>query len=66
MTFGGEPDDATTGETHTQKLDAKNDMWWTVTLGSVEYGGENMKGSGINYAILDTGSSYLTIGQEDF
>ena len=39
VTFGGEPEGATTGETHTQKLDVKNDMWWTVTLGSVEYGG---------------------------
>ena len=39
VTFGGMPENASTGTTYKQELDTKNDQWWTVTLGDVEYDG---------------------------
>ena len=44
----------------------KYDQWWTVSLHSVEYGGQDIKDSGIGYAIIDTGTSLLYLGQEDY
>ena len=32
----------------------------------VEYGGKGIKDSGIGYAILDTGTSLLYLGEEDY
>ena len=60
------PESASTGATYKQELDTKNDQWWTVTLGAVEYDGESIKDSGIDYAILDTGTSFITMGQADY
>lgn len=42
------------------------DQWWTVKLHDVEYGGNDIKDSGIGYAILDTGTSLLYLGEEDY
>lgn len=66
MTFGGVPDAATKGETYTQDLVQQWDYWWTVTLGEVNLGGTNIKDSGAKYAILDTGTSLLTMSQADY
>ena len=33
---------------------------------NVEYGGKDIKDSGIGYAILDTGTSLLYLGTEDY
>ena len=67
VNFGGVAEDsgeisqASTGAPFKQNLVEKYDMWWTVTMSSVEYGGQNMKASDVSYAILDTGTSLLTI-----
>ena len=61
VTFGGVPGDAMTGDTYTQDLIQKYDVWWTVSLGSVKLGGQSIKSSGTKYAILDTGTSLLTM-----
>ena len=66
VTFGGMPESASIGATYKQDLDTKNDQWWTVTLGAVEYDGQSIKDSGIDYAILDTGTSFITMGQADY
>ena len=49
-----------------QDLVSRYDQWWTVSMHRVEYGGEDIKDSGIGYAILDTGTSLLYLGQEDY
>ena len=33
---------------------------------SVEYGGDDIKDSGIGYAIIDSGTSLLYLGTEDY
>ena len=42
------------------------DAWWTVKLHDVEYGGNDIKSSGMGYAILDTGTSLLYLGESDY
>jgi len=60
------PENATKGETFTQDLYNRYDQWWTVKLHGVEYGGDDIKDSGIAYAILDSGTSLLYLGKEDY
>ena len=66
VTFGGVPANATVGETFSQDLFNRYDQWWTVKMHNVEYGGQDIKNSGIGYAILDTGTSLLYLGTEDY
>ena len=65
-TFGGVPPNSTIGETFTQDLYNRYDAWWTVKMHNVEYGGNDIKNSGISYAILDTGTSLLYLGTQDY
>ena len=44
----------------------KYDVWWTVDVEDVRYGHESIKKSNINYAILDTGTSLIYIGESDY
>ena len=66
VTFGGKPENASKGESFKQDLVKRYDEWWTVNLHTVEYGGNDIKDSGIGYAILDTGTSLLYLGTEDY
>ena len=66
MTLGGTPSGATKGETYEQALVDNYDNWWTVKMHDVEYDGDNIKSSGIGYAILDTGTSLLYLGESDY
>ena len=66
MTLGGAPEGATVGESYSQSLSANYDQWWTVRLYDVEYDGNSIKDSGLGYAILDTGTSLLYLGKEDY
>lgn len=66
VTLGGVPLNSTTGNTFTQDLIKRYDQWWTVYLHDVEYGGKDIKDSGIGFAILDTGTSLLYLGEEDY
>ena len=66
VTFGGKPENASRGESFKQDLVKRYDEWWTVNLHTVEYGGNDIKDSGIGYAILDTGTSLLYLGTEDY
>lgn len=65
-TFGGVPDGATLGDTFTQELVQDLETWWTVSLGSVTLGGQNIKPSGTQYAAIDSGSSLLIMPPEDY
>ena len=49
-----------------QDLYDRYDQWWTVKMHSVNYGDDSIKDSGIGYAILDTGTSLLYLGTEDY
>ena len=60
------PPQSTVGETFSQDLVKRYDQWWTVRQDSLEYGGLDIKDSGIGYAIIDTGTSLLYLGQEDY
>ena len=64
--FGETPRQYSKGEVFTQKLYERYDQWWTVKMHNVEYGGDSIKDSGIGYAILDTGTSLLYLGVEDY
>ena len=66
VTLGGVPANSTRGITYVQDLVSRYDQWWTVSMHRVEYGGVDIKDSGIGYAILDTGTSLLYLGQEDY
>ena len=54
------------GDVWKQKLYKNQDQWWTIKMHSVEYGGDDIKDSGIGYAIIDSGTSLLYLGTEDY
>ena len=64
--LGGVPENSTIGETFRQPSVTRYDQWWTVKLHNVDYGDSSIKDSGIGYAILDTGTSLLYLGTEDY
>lgn len=64
--LGGIPPNSTVGETFRQDLVTRYDQWWTVRMNNVELDGDDIKDSGIGYAILDTGTSLLYLGTEDY
>ena len=67
VTFGSSlPDNIRKGETVTLDLYKKYDNWWTVDLRGCHYGGSNIRASGTNYAILDTGTSLIAISKTDY
>lgn len=42
------------------------DSWWTVPLSGIWANNENIYSSGTQYAIIDTGTSLLTISHSDY
>ena len=60
------PDNIRRGETVTLDLYKKYDSWWTMDLRGSHYGTTNIKASGTNYAILDTGTSLIAISETDY
>jgi len=66
VTLGGIPANSTRGETYKQSLVTRYDTWWTVSMNAVRYAGTNIHSSSISYAILDTGTSLLYIGESDY
>ena len=66
MTIGGVPDNSIRGERYSHDLIQRYDAWWTVKLSGLYYGDENIKQSRIKYAILDTGTSLIYMGNSDY
>ena len=64
VTFGGVIKDSQTGPTYDLKLDKLNDSWWTSDLNGSTYGDYDFNDT--PKAILDTGTSFLTISTSDF
>ena len=66
VTLGGVPDGAIDGKTTTLDLLQDQDSWWTLELDDMAYGSSSIKASQTQYAILDTGTSFLTISRTDY
>ena len=66
VTLGGVIDGSYRGEPFTQSLKTRYDSWWTVKMHDVKYGDSDIKDSGIGYAIIDSGTSLLYLGQKDY
>ena len=52
------------GPIYSLKLDKLNDAQWTVDLNSAKYG--PLKFATVTKAIIDTGTSFLSLAQSDF
>ena len=66
VTLGGIPDGAIVGNMTALDLVPDEDTWWTLELDGLTYGGDSIKESQTRYAILDTGTSLLTISRSDY
>ena len=67
VTFGGFPNDYIEAGAEKVKLDLveKYNMWWTVNMTKIQYGSESIY-TGDKYAILDTGTSLITLMLSDY
>ena len=66
VTFGGIPDGLVNGELTKLDLVKSQDSWWTVELSEAFYGDTSIKVTDVHYAILDTGTSFLTLSHSDY
>ena len=67
MTFGGVPEDCRlSDETYDLDLVTTHDTWWTARLRGLSYGDDEIKESGVRYAIIDTGTSFMAIAKTDY
>lgn len=66
ITFGGMPEGATLGETFSMSINTAKSQWWTVSYKGLLYGSDNIYGSNIKYAIIDSGTMYINLGNQDF
>ena len=67
MSFGGVPDDCRQpGKIFSLSLVTAHDTWWTTRLRGLSYGETSIKGSEVNYAIIDTGTSFMSIAKTDY
>ena len=66
MTLGGIPDGVVNGNMTKLDLIQDQDTWWTVALDDVAYGASSIKQSQTQYAIIDTGTSFLTLSKSDY
>ena len=69
VTFGSVPDDCIHGgseNVNTLYLDKKYDDWWTVRMRDLRYGKDSIKSSNTFEAILDSGTSFMSISKSDF
>ena len=69
MTLGSVPDDCIAGgasNTHELELKMNHDDWWTVRMRDFKYGDKSIQSSGTELAILDSGTSYISISQSDY
>ena len=64
VTFGGLISNSINGDTYSLSTDKLNQSWWTVDLLGSSYGGNEFKT--VQKAILDTGTSFLTIASSDY
>ena len=66
VTFGSPNDSCRSGELYSLDLDSKNDDWWTVRMRGLRYGGESIQKSPTDYAIIDSGTSFIHISKTDW
>lgn len=69
MTFGSDTGGCRSGgpsDVYPLQLDRSHDDWWTVRMRELKYGGDSIKSSGTRLAIIDSGTSFITISETDF
>lgn len=66
ITLGGVDPSSYTGSFTTHDVVASQDAWWTVNLSGLKYGGTSIKSGSTRYAIVDTGTSLLTLSKTDY
>ena len=68
MVFGELPADFIEGETRMLGAVANLSDWWTVTLDRISYGSVDILGPSVTqrYAILDTGTSLLSLPEQEY
>ena len=47
-------------------INKRNDQWWTFKLKGLSYGSTDIFSSGMHYAIIDSGTSLITIPLSDY
>lgn len=66
MTFGGIPEGSTNGESYSLSINTAKSQWWTVSYKGLLYGSDSIYGSNIKYAIIDSGTTFINLGNQDF
>lgn len=66
MIFGGMPEGATRGESYSLSINTAKSQWWTVSYKGLLYGSDSIYGSNIKYAIIDSGTTFINLGNQDF
>ena len=67
VSFGGVPDGCRKSDkTYSLKLNENNDHWWTARMRNLHYGDSSLKESSTQFAILDTGTSFIAISKTDY
>jgi hypothetical protein len=64
--FGIQDSSLFSGEIAKIDLNKRNNQWWTFKIKGFEYGSTNIYGSGMKFAIIDSGTSLLTIPLTDY
>lgn len=66
VTFGGKMAEGYRGEFVSANIVSSYEAWWTIRLHNTYYGENSIKESAVNYAIIDTGTSFLYLAQTDY
>ena len=67
MTLGGIDDNGFIGNLTSHDIVMAQNQWWTVKYGGTAYGGSALASSTpVNYAIIDTGTSFMYLPQSEY
>ena len=55
-----------TGKAKQHDIVVTKDTWWTLNLDGCDYGSNNIQTGNTKYAIVDTGTSLLTLTSTDY
>lgn len=64
--MGGYNDDDFKGDMFKHPLEQSQNTWWTLNLSGLIYDGSSIWDSGIDLAIIDSGTSFIYLAQSDY
>jgi len=64
--FGIQDSSLFVGEIEKIDLNKRNSQWWTFKIKGFGYGATDIFESGMNYAIIDSGTSFITVPLTDY